>query len=297
MNPDNNSNKKESIKILIPVAALVVCLAIGLIAYMLIRKPDKPQPAATQTNEKAEAGQTNPEESAQPDSPETEKEPDTDQESDTDVEQEDNAQDTNESAADETVIVNTITDQTSVGDYVSFGTYEQDNNPENGKEPLEWRVLSEEDNRVLLITAEVIDEVCYNDVWEVTTWENCSLRAWLNSTFKEDAFAQEQIQSIVSADHTDEDGNYTSDQVFILNSSELRQYFSSDSDRTASATDYAQAQGVYEYTNGNCWYWIGDAGADPHYARYVNCEGAVLEYGMLVFNNSFGVRPAMWVEK
>ena len=92
-------------------------------------------------------------------------------------------------------------------------------------------------------------------------------------------------------------GNYTSDQVFILSPWELENYFSSNSDRTAGATDYAEARGVYEYSNGNCWYWAAEAGADRHYARYVNCEGVILEYGMLVFNNSFGVRPAIWVEK
>ena len=106
-----------------------------------------------------------------------------------------------------------------------------------------------------------------------------------------------QILHIASTDHTDVDGNYTSDQVFILNPWELENYFRSDPDRASGATDYAEARGVYEYSNGNCWYWAGEAGADPHYAKYVNCEGVILDYGMLVFNNSFGVRPAIWVEK
>ena len=69
---------------------------------------------------------------------------------------------------------------------------------------------------------------------------------------------------------------------------------------TASVAVRALSRGAeiaYEYSNGNCWYWAGEAGADPHYAKYVNCEGVILDYGMLVFNNSFGVRPAIWVEK
>ena len=111
------------------------------------------------------------------------------------------------------------------------------------------------------------------------------------------AYAEAQTFQISYTEHTDVNGNYTSDQVFILNPWELKNYFRSDSDRAAGATDYAEARGVYEYSNGNCWYWAAEAGADRHYARYVNCEGVILEYGMLVFNNSFGVRPAIWVEK
>lgn len=193
--------------------------------------------------------------------------------------------------------VNTITEDTSVGDLVYFGTYEQDNDPENGREPIEWVVLDEEDGQYLLITSEVIDEACYNNVWEPTTWESSSLRGWLNTSFLEEAFTGEQIDRIAFTEHTDEDGNSTDDQVFILNPEELEDYFETDNDRKAGATSYAEAQGVYEYSNGNCWWWVSEAGADPHYARYVNCEGAILEYGMLVFNNAFGVRPAIRVLK
>lgn len=193
--------------------------------------------------------------------------------------------------------VDTITAQTSVGDFVYYGTYEQNNNDEDGKERIEWLVLDEEDGRYLLITSEVIDCVCYNNVWRDTAWGNCSLRDWLNTSFLTEAFTENQINSIAYSEHTDEDGNSASDQVFILNAEELRENFNSNNERTAGATPYAEAKGVYVYSNGNCWWWVSDAGADPHYARYVNCEGAILEYGMLVFNNVFGVRPAIWIKK
>ena len=197
----------------------------------------------------------------------------------------------------ESIEVDTITTQTSVGDYVYYGTYEQNNNLEDGNEWIEWLVLDEKDSKYLLITSDVIDCVCYNNEWKVTTWENCSLRDWLNTSFITEAFTEEQKDSIAYSDHEDEDGNYATDQVFILNPEELRDYFKSNEARTAGATPYAKAQGVYVYSNGNCWWWVSEAGADPHYARYVNCEGAILEYGMLVFNNAFGVRPAIWVYK
>ena len=297
MNPDNNPNKKESFKILIPVAALVVCLAIGLIAYMMLRKPDNAQPAAVQETAESEVEQTDSDEPVQSDSMEKQNEPDRDPESDADIDQEDTSQDTNETSVNESVAVDTITDQTSIGDYVLFGSYEQDNNYKNGKEPIEWLVLDEEDSRYLLITSEVIDEACYNNVWEPTAWKDSSLRKWLNSSFLEEAFSEEQLSRLVNKKHANADGDATSDRVFIMDREELEDYFDSNNARTAGATPYAEAQGVYEYSNNNCWWWVREAGADPHYAKYVNCEGAILEYGMLVFNNAFGVRPAIWVGK
>ena len=90
------------------------------------------------------------------------------------------AQESGESERHEVEEVDSITADTSVGDYVLYGAYEQDNSLENGKEPLEWIVLDKYEDSYLLITAEVIDEVCYNDEWDVTSWQSCSLRSWLN---------------------------------------------------------------------------------------------------------------------
>lgn len=295
MEPDKM--KKDSMRILIPVAALAVCIAIGLIAYVMLTKSDNAQPAAAQANENSEFEQTNSGEDFHPDSSETQNVPTTDQESNADIEQEDIMQDTNETSAQESVPVDTITDLTSVGDYVLFGSYEQDNNLDNGKEPIEWLVLDKEDGWYLLITSEVIDEACYNNEWQPTAWENSSLRNWLNSSFLEEAFTEEQLSSIVDKEHINVNGNATADRVYILDQGELEDYFESNNSRTAGATIYAEAQGVYEYSNSNCWWWVREAGADPHYAKYVNCEGDILEYGMLVFNNTFGVRPVIWVDK
>ena len=44
-----------------------------------------------------------------------------------------------------------------IGDYVKFGSYEQDNDESNGKEPIEWRVLDSKDGRKLLISRYALD--------------------------------------------------------------------------------------------------------------------------------------------
>lgn len=84
-----------------------------------------------------------------------------------------------------------------VGDVVKFGRYEQDDNFENGAEPIEWIVLDEQDGKLLLISKYALESLPFDTTsGEEITWENCTLRTWLNDSFYKDAFAvteQEQI--------------------------------------------------------------------------------------------------------
>ena len=45
----------------------------------------------------------------------------------------------------------------ATGSYVYFGTYEQDNNTDNGKEKIKWEVVDEKDGKFVLVSAYVID--------------------------------------------------------------------------------------------------------------------------------------------
>ena len=184
---------------------------------------------------------------------------------------------------------------TSDDGLVSFGSYEQDNNIDNGKEELKWIVLCEKGDQRLLVTAQVIDAFRYNSVWEETTWKSSSLRAWLRKDFMDEAFTEEEKQRIVEKDRTDKNGIESTDTVFVMNVDELNEYWESKEDRKTSATDYALARGVYECLD-HCWWWVSDQGeTSPFYAAYVNCIGDILENGMLVFCSDFGVRPAVWI--
>ena len=48
-----------------------------------------------------------------------------------------------------------------IGDTVSFGSYEQDNNTENGAEAIEWIVLDVEGENVLLLSKYGLDAQAY----------------------------------------------------------------------------------------------------------------------------------------
>lgn len=163
------------------------------------------------------------------------------------------------------------------GTYITFGTYEQDNNKRNGQEPIEWLVLENNGESILVISKYVLDGVPYSTAYDTytynahpITWEYCSLRAWLNSTFYTTAFnagEQARIQTTlldnriidpIFVDDGLDGGNNTLDNVFLLSYREVLKYFpmkdvwysndglpiNYDKLLQAVATPYAVAQGV-----------------------------------------------------
>ena len=63
-----------------------------------------------------------------------------------------------------------------VGETVVFGTYEQ-NNKDDGREPLEWTVLAVEDGKALLVTKYIIHNDSYFNPW----WIKYKYTYWAKS--------------------------------------------------------------------------------------------------------------------
>ena len=78
------------------------------------------------------------------------------------------------------------------GDSVFLGRYEQDNNSENGSEPIEWMLLNVADGQALLLSRYALDCRAYNDEAANSSWAECSLRRWLNDSFLQAAFTEEE---------------------------------------------------------------------------------------------------------
>ncbi|MBQ5607687.1 MAG: hypothetical protein IIU86_01525 [Oscillospiraceae bacterium] len=62
------------------------------------------------------------------------------------------------------------------GDVITFGTYEQDNNLDNGAETIEWLVLNREGNKALVISKYCLEQMPFNNTLAPVTWENCTIR-------------------------------------------------------------------------------------------------------------------------
>ena len=150
-----------------------------------------------------------------------------------------------------------------VGDYVWFGSYEQDNDTSNGKEGIEWLVLDKQGNKVLLLSRYGLDAQPYNTEYEEITWENCTLRTWLNETFINNAFSSAEQQRILLTDVYNSrsqccskwnttGGNNTQDKIFLLSYAEANKYLdvTYDNDNNTKSrvapTDYAIAQGAWQ---------------------------------------------------
>lgn len=184
-----------------------------------------------------------------------------------------------------------------VGSVVAFGAYEQDNDEANGKEDIEWIVLDKKDDRLLVISQYGLECKEYHDKYWNTTWEECSLREWLNSTFLSVAFTEEEQEMIptvsVKAENNEEyntnAGNDTEDKIFLLCISEAEKYFSSDVDRKCEPTSYAEAKGA-----AGRW-WLRSPGYDSKSAAAVNSDGSVYYIGLIEGYSSCCVRPVLWI--
>lgn len=200
-----------------------------------------------------------------------------------------------------------------VGSYVYFGSYEQDNNTLNGKEDIEWLVLAKGDGRVLVISKYALDRQVYDNISTITsTWETCSIRTWLNSTFLNEAFSAEEraiIPSVnVSSDKNPEyetyPGNSTTDQVFLLSISEAKKYFSKDDKMKCAPTSYAKDLGAttldmsWQKVDGkySCTWWLRSPGGKDNYVACVGYDGSVDLWGDNIHAACVGVRPALWIK-
>ena len=194
--------------------------------------------------------------------------------------------------------------ETNVNDTLSFGLYEQDGNASNGKENIEWILLTKENEKVLLISRYALDCQPYTTKWEEITWEACTLRKWLNNEFFNAAFSDEEksmiITAAVAADMNPKNGTKagadTKDKVFLLSIVEVENYFVSDSERECSPTTYAKSNGVYVANNGNCWWWLRSPGYLQSDAANVGSNGGVGYNGNYVNYETNAVRPAMWID-
>ena len=200
----------------------------------------------------------------------------------------------------------------TVGSIVNFGSYEQDNDFENGKEPVEWIVLDVQDGKSLLLSKYVLDHRVYNASNAPTlpevTWEMCSLRKWLNSSFLNEAFGNKERSEILesqiensleqgNSSWNTEGGENTEDRVFLLSYAEAEKYLFDSSNRIGRPTAYALAQGVITEDDlyaGNCMWWLRSPGAN-------RCNAACIDRGGFVndvqaIHKFPGVRPAIWVK-
>jgi tetratricopeptide (TPR) repeat protein len=196
----------------------------------------------------------------------------------------------------------------NVGELVKFGTYEQDNDYEDGKEEIEWIVIDKEGNSVLLISNYCLDCKPNVDGGGSYTWKYSLLYPWLTQTFFNEAFSEEEQEKIISP----KDAGVTEiifsdvpdDKITLLNTEEADMFFDSDASRKAYPTEYAISQGVYvdgdngyvDAGGGSCLWYLRPPSGSSTSMVYVAHVNGWLSYYVAKGNNDMGVRPVIWVD-
>ncbi len=193
----------------------------------------------------------------------------------------------------------------NVGDRITFGSYEQDNDPSNGPEPIEWRVLEVSGGCALVVSEYALDARAYNEDIESVTWAESTLRRWLNGDFYDTAFNKEEkaliaLTKVKNADnpaYKTEGGEDTEDHVFLLSLGEAERYFEDDEDRRAFPTEYAIAQDVFVNSDlGTTWWWLRSPGGDSTTAAAVDTDGSLDYSGHSVYSYWSAFRPAFRIK-
>ncbi len=187
-------------------------------------------------------------------------------------------------------------------DTIILGSYLQN---EEKKTPLEWIVLKQEFHRILCVSKFLIDCKPYNTTLEDVTWENCSLRKWLNKDFLITAFTDEEQRHIMMTDIKTPFQD-TKDHIFLLSVDEAEEYLDFEI-RAAKTTKYARMQGAWfidddndKYGNHGTW-WLRYPEEDEEESAFytvlscVNFDGYIEGAADQVTAKTCCVRPAFWL--
>ena len=175
-----------------------------------------------------------------------------------------------------------------VGGTFTFGKYEQDGNEGNGAEDIEWIVLSKEDGRILALSKYSLNSMEFNSSDEGTTWDNSTIKAWLNGEFYDGAFSDAEKAMISESE---------AGRVFLLTAEEAETLFETDADRISGGTEYAYSLGLFRTDDGGVWWWLRTAGDKDGYFIGVDGNGLINASGNTAHRIKHGVRPAILINQ
>lgn len=190
------------------------------------------------------------------------------------------------------------------GDTFLFGVYEQDGNLDNGPEPIEWIVLRNKDGVLYAMSKYGLENKPYHDQRETVTWENCSLRQWLNGSFYDNAFSTEEKTMIMETElrnpdnpyYGTEGGNDTLDKVFLLGYNEYEpQTFGY---QLCTPTVYGESQDIHIDTRIaiQCRWWLRTPGIQGTTATFGSKDLGAQSIGIPVDSEGLAVRPCIQIK-
>ena len=203
-----------------------------------------------------------------------------------------------------------------IGTIVAFGSYEQDGNPDNGKEAIEWIVLDSdpENHKALLLSRYILDSRPYYGDYRFVSWKDSFIRTWLNGDFLNEAFTSGEKDAIqiteLNNDFSEQKenpndyvsggsvpaGEPTADRVFLLSYNEVwNKYIPDERERRARAAAGALDKGVWTASSGeNRDYALWLLRTTESYADAVDLDGT--RTYVRADMPGAGIRPALWID-
>ena len=187
------------------------------------------------------------------------------------------------------------------GDIIELGFY-PNVNPDI-KEPIEWIILEKFNNgMVFLLSKFCIDTMPYNDRYMSISWENSSIRKWLNYYFYNTAFLDYEKKAISETPLKNNEkpkfgikGNDTLDKVFLLSIEEFKMFLKDPAIKKAIPTAFAKSKGAWTGADkkGSAQWWLRSPGEISNYASFVVLGGHIDNEGKPVNTSNIAVRPAL----
>ena len=197
-----------------------------------------------------------------------------------------------------------------IGSYVLFGQYEQDGIIENGREIIEWIVLDENDEGILLLSRYGLDSQKYHTDSNEVYWDSSSIRQWLNYRFAGNVFDNENPSDILTVsldnyryvantndtDYTLALAEITEDKVFLLSTEEIEQYFPTASSRLCEPVQKLRDNGSVAEDVKYCDWWLRSPGSiKENVSSIVKGSDGTISSSMYEISNI--IRPAVWIRR
>lgn len=202
----------------------------------------------------------------------------------------------------------------NIGSLISFGDYQ-------------WKILDIKENKVLLITDQIIEQRDYHNKKEAVTWEQSEIRHYLNNSFLE-RFSSIDTEKILTTENRNPDnpwykssgGNSTIDRVFLLSLDEVVRLYFGDSSRLLDnpkpnqrywfdRKDENNIKRIALFMDSRWWWWTRTPGKNNKVAVYIHGDGNIGIQGNGISQTSFnslhhitnsnegGLRPSIWIKK
>ncbi len=196
----------------------------------------------------------------------------------------------------------------NIGDEIYMGEY--------ANEQISWIVLDvSASGEALVISKYALDSKPYHSDIAMITWEESTLRKWLNEDFYNEAFDSKEQKRILTTtvktpnhpDYGTWGGNDTEDKMFLLSLDEVQKYFGSDKERRCEPTDFAISKNIRivesDMVVGKVDWWLRSPGNEA-LGGGIKCttqtrvmyDGKIDRIGQGTVEKGIGVRPAMWIK-